>query len=195
MKIFIAGLVFVLSSYALASDNLNLVLEPYLDKTVRAEVQRIGGTAESKFGSVQGHAYGARLGGAWYGVGLGLDVNRTSVVGKIDQDPYTSLATDFDNLNAYLSYTYSDLVRVMYWTSLQGKSSSSDDVVRKTTTGLSDSYGISVGVLLNKKVFLNVSYINIDTAIEESKANDTRAHSVDLYDTYMVGVSFPISVF
>lgn len=194
MKFIIFTLVLIIGSYSFAAESLNLVFEPYLDKTVKAEVQRIGGT-ESKYGDVQGHAYGARLGGAWYGVGLGLDVNRTSVVGKIDQDPYTSLTTDFDNLNAYLSYTYNDLVRLMYWTSLQGKSSSSDNVVRKTTTGLTDSYGISAGFFLNKKVFINVSYIEITTEIENNMINDTRAHRADLYDTYMIGVSFPISVF
>lgn len=182
--------IFTFSVNAFAELPFKVFAEPYLEKSVSSKSQKIG-NIESQYGDSSTFSLGSRLGiESMLGIIGGVGFDYTSAIVSNSNRSNSSYDLSFQSVDAFLGIKFLDIFKVTYARSISGKESAADGANRDVRFS---SNKISLGVLLNKKAYLEIS--RSEKYSELATSNASVANRADLYDTYSIGLSYPIELF
>lgn len=164
--------------------------EPYIEKSVTSSSQKIGNIS-SQTGDASAFSIGSRLGlESLIGLigGIGFDYTSAIVTNAISSN--SSYDLSFQSIDAFIGFKFLDVYRLSYSRSISGKSTANDGANRDVNFS---SNKISFGVLLNQKAYLEIS--RAEKYSELASTNVSVASRADLYDTYSIGVTYPIELY
>lgn len=164
--------------------------EPYIEKSVTSSSQKIG-NINSQTGDASAFSIGSRLGlESLIGLigGIGFDYTSAIVTNSIPSN--SSYDLSFQSIDAFVGLKFLDVYRLSYSRSISGKSSANDGANRDVKFS---SNKISLGILLNQKAYLEIS--RAEKYSELGSTNSSVASRADLYDTYSIGLTYPIELF
>jgi hypothetical protein len=190
MKKLVTLIALLSSLNAFAEFSIKGFAEPYMEKSLSSKAQKTGNIA-SELGSASTFSLGSRVGIESYNVigGLGFDYTSSTVANDITTRLGYELS--YQSLDLFVGYKFLDIFKVTYSRALSGRGSANDGTNREVKFS---SNRIAFGVLLNKKAYVELSRSERD-AEQVNNALTGYHNRAEVYDTYSLGLSFPIELY